>query len=130
MGLCVHRNHEGLLETGKLGGREVCISNTYSHATLSPPERFCIKVGSCVSHFSVSIIVWAKSQDGVHKSQCLKRKESRSGSNRGPSAFLPGALPLGHTGSRSPTSPTSPFLQKIGNATVYSFKGTDEIKTK
>ena len=87
MGLCVHRNHEGLLETGKLGGREVCISNTYSHATLSPPERFCIKVGCCVSHFNVSLIVWAQSKDGVHKPQCLKRKESRSGSNQGPSAY-------------------------------------------
>ena len=29
----------------------------------------------------------------------LKRKESRSGWNRGPSAYPPSALPLGHTGS-------------------------------
>ena len=29
----------------------------------------------------------------------LKRKESRSGSNRGPSVYQPSALPLGHTGS-------------------------------
>ena len=29
-----------------------------------------------------------------------KRKESRSGSNRGPSAYQPSALPLGHTGLR------------------------------
>ena len=34
------------------------------------------------------------------KPQFLKRKESRSGSNRGPSAYLPSALPLGHTGSQ------------------------------
>ena len=29
----------------------------------------------------------------------FKRKESRSGSNRGPSAYQPSALPLSHTGS-------------------------------
>ena len=51
-------------------------------------------------HFNVSWIVWAKSQDSVHKPQFLKRKESRSGSNRGPSAHQLSALPLGHTGSR------------------------------
>ena len=63
---------------------------------------------SCVSHFNVSLTVWAKSQDSVHKPQFLKRKESRSGSNRGPSAYQPSALPLGHTGSR--TSRACPLL--------------------
>ena len=55
-----------------------------------------------MSHFNVSLIVWAKSQDSVHKPQFFeeKRKESRSGSNQGPSAFQPSALPLGHTGSQ------------------------------
>ena len=53
-----------------------------------------------MSHFNVSLIVWAKSRDGVRKPQFLKRKESRSGSNRGPSAYQPTALPLGHTGSQ------------------------------
>ena len=43
--------------------------------------------------------MWAKSQDSVHKPQFFKRKESRSGSNHGPSAYQPGALPPGHTGS-------------------------------
>ena len=54
-----------------------------------------------MSHFNVSLIVWAKSRDSVHKLQIFeeKRKESRSGSNRGPSAYQPSALPLGHTGS-------------------------------
>ena len=47
-----------------------------------------------MSHFNVSLIVWAKSQDNVHKPQFLKRKESRNGSNRGPSAYQPRALPL------------------------------------
>ena len=68
--------------------------------TLSPPERLCIKAGSCVKHLNVSLTVWAKSPDSVHKPQFLKKKESRSGSNRGPSAYQPSALPLGHTGSR------------------------------
>ena len=52
-----------------------------------------------MSHFNVSLIVWAKSPVGIHKPQFLKRKGSRSGSNRGPSAYQPSALPLGHTGS-------------------------------
>ena len=42
-----------------------------------------------MSHFNVSFIVWAKSQDSVCKPQFLKRKENRSGSNRGPSAYQP-----------------------------------------
>ena len=41
----------------------------------------------------------AKSQDSVYKPQLLKTKESRSGSNRGPSAYQHSSLPLGHTGS-------------------------------
>ena len=54
-----------------------------------------------MSHFNVSLTVRAKSQDSVHKPQFLKkRKECRSGSNRGPSAYQPRALPLGHTGSQ------------------------------
>ena len=38
-------------------------------ATLSPPEWLCIKAGSCVRRFNVSLIVWAKSGDSVHKPQ-------------------------------------------------------------
>ena len=53
-----------------------------------------------MSHFNVSFIVWAKSRDSVHKPQILRRKESRSGSNRGPSAYQPSSSPLGHTGSQ------------------------------
>ena len=52
-----------------------------------------------MSHFNVSLIVRAKSQDSVHRPQFLKRKESGSGSNRGPSAYQPSSLPLDHTGS-------------------------------
>ena len=35
------------------------------------------QVGSCVSHFNVSLIVWAKSQDIVHKPQFLKTEEPK-----------------------------------------------------
>ena len=61
-----------------------------------------------MSHFNVSLIVWTKSQDSVHKPQFLKRKESRSGSNLGPSAYQPSALPLGHTGPQN--ADLSPFV--------------------
>ena len=39
---------------------------------------FCIKVGSDVSHFNVSLIVRDKVKDSVHRPQLLTRKESRS----------------------------------------------------
>ena len=56
-------------------------------------------------HFNVLLIAWTKSQDSVHESHFLKRKESRSGSNRGPSAYQSSALPLGHTGSQRRSCP-------------------------
>ena len=56
-----------------------------------------------MSHFNLSFTVWAKSQDIDHKPQFLKRKESRSGSNRGPSANQTSALPLGRTDFRGCT---------------------------
>ena len=97
-GLYVHRNHSGLLRTGKLGVRNF-ISNIYS-LQCNHQNDSALRWESCVSHYNVSLTVWAKSQDSVHKPQFLKRKESRSGSNQGPSAYQPSALPLGHTGSR------------------------------
>ena len=39
------------------------------------------------------------SQDRVHRPQLLKKKESRSVPSRGPSAYQPTALMLGHTGT-------------------------------
>ena len=62
-----------------------------------------------MNHFNVSLTVLTKSQDSVHNPQFLKRKESRSGSNRGPSAYQPSALPLGHTGSHDDV-PLAEFL--------------------
>ena len=62
-----------------------------------------------MNHFNVSLTVLTKSQDSVYNPQFLKRKESRSGSNRGPSAYQPSALPLGHTGSHDDV-PLAEFL--------------------
>ena len=88
-----------LIRDGEVGGSGIFISNTYSlHCHHQNDSAF--RLGSCVSHFNVSLIVWAKSQDSVRKPQFLKRKESRSGSNQGPSAYQPSALPLGRTGSQ------------------------------
>ena len=50
------------------------VSSTYSlHCH---HQNDCIKGGSYMNHFNVSSIVWAKSQDTVHKPQVWKRKES------------------------------------------------------
>ena len=64
----------------------------------SPPEWLCIKADSCARHFNISFIVWAESQDGVHKPQFLERKKGQSGWNQGSSAYQPTTLPVGHTG--------------------------------
>ena len=67
------------------GGREIL----YLTPTRCHHQNDCVKVGSCVSQFNVSLIVWEKSQDSVHKPQVLKRRGSRSGSNRCPAAYQP-----------------------------------------
>ena len=76
-----------------------------------------------MSHFNVSLTAWAKSRDSVDKPQFFfkeKRKESRSGSNRGPSAYQPSALPLGHTGSRTTLlSSQSPFIRSNFHRRTY-----------
>ena len=52
-GLYVHRNHEGLLGTGKLGSGEFFfISNTYSLHCHHQNDS-ALKAGSCMSHFNV-----------------------------------------------------------------------------
>ena len=48
---------------------------TIPNAALSPPEWFCIKIGSGASHFNVSFIVGVKVAI-VHKTKLLKRQES------------------------------------------------------
>ena len=58
-------------------------------------------MGSCVGHFNVFINCVGKVTRQCPQTTIFeeKRKESRSGSNQGPSAYQPSALPLGHTGS-------------------------------
>ena len=88
-----------LIRDGEVGESGIIISNSYSlHCHHQNDSALRWAVVWAVLMFS--LIVWAKSQDSVHKPQFLKRKESRSGSNRGPSAYQPSALPLGHTGSQ------------------------------
>ena len=58
------------------GEREIIYLSLLCHHQ----NDFCIKVGSNESRFNVSLNVRdTKSQDGVHRPQFLKRKESRSG---------------------------------------------------
>ena len=63
-----------LIRDGEVGGSGVL----YLTPTLSPPEWFGIKVGSCVSHFNVSLIVWAKSQDSVHNHNFTREEKGES----------------------------------------------------
>ena len=83
-----------LIRDGEVWGVRNFISYTYLLHCQHQNE------GSCVCPFNVSLIMWAKSQDSVHKPQFLKKKESRSGLYQGPSAYQPSAIPLGHTGSQ------------------------------
>ena len=85
-----------LIRDGEVGGSGIFISSIYSlHCHHQNDSALRWEV---VSHFKVSLIVWAKSQDSVLKPQSLKSKESRSGSNRGSSVYQPirkhGALRL------------------------------------
>ena len=66
--------HSQPLRRHRLVSKLVGVLSPVNHR---PPEWLCIKVGSCLRHFNVSLIVWAKSQDSVHKPRFLKRKESR-----------------------------------------------------
>ena len=85
LGLNILSNFLWLIrDWGKWGDRYLCPANYSSHCH---HQNDYIEVGRCVRHFNVSLIVWANSQDGVHKPQFLKRKESQSGFNQGPSAY-------------------------------------------
>ena len=70
-------------------------------ATLSAPERFCIKMGSDGSHFNVSVGSDGQSHETVSTNHNLfeEKGEPKRVSNRGPSAYQPNALPLGQTGT-------------------------------
>ena len=99
----------------------------YLLAALSRPDWLCIKAGSCVRHFNVSLIVWAKSQDSVHKPPFCKRKERRSGSNRSPSAYQPSAVPLGHTGSQTQSVHEERNMGLYVHRNHYGLLGTGKL---
>ena len=65
----------------------------------------CIKVGSDESHFNVSLIVRDKVTRQCPQTRpqlpCEENGETKTDSNRGPSAYQPNALPLGQTGSHN-----------------------------
>ena len=71
---------------GEVGGGYLC-PNTYEfhchHQNDSALRR------AAVWDILMFHYVWVKSQDSVHKPQFLKRKENRSGSNRGPATYQP-----------------------------------------
>ena len=98
-----------LIRNGKWGGGGERFGIFFFNLTPTrytvTPEWFC----SCVSHFNVSLIVWARSQDSVHKPPFFfkERKESRSGSNRNPSAYQPSAL---HSGTQPKPGPSIALL--------------------
>ena len=87
-----------LIRDGEVEGSGIFISNTCSlHCHCQ--NDFALRWAAVWAILMFHELLGAKSQDSVHKPQFLKRKESRSGSNQGPSAYQPSALPLGHTGS-------------------------------
>ena len=74
---------------GWLGGRGVRVLTFYHLlGTPSPPEWLCIKAGSCVSHFNVSLIVWAKSQVVVVAFSSLARILGECSTIYSPSALF------------------------------------------
>ena len=101
MGLNVHSNLLRLIRAGGMWGDGYLCPKTYSLYSLHCHHQIdCIKAGSCVRRYNVTLIMGAKSQDTVHKPHFFKRKESWSRSNQGPSAYQHSTLPLGHTSSR------------------------------
>ena len=75
----------------------------YNNATLSHQNDSYIKMDSDESHLNFLLTATDKVTRMPTNHNLLKRKESRRGikSNRGPSAYQPNALPLGHTGSQT-----------------------------
>ena len=78
------------------GEREIIYLSLHCHHQ----NNSCIKMGSDESHFIVSLIV----RDKVTR-QCpqttTRERRAEAESSRGPSAYLPNALPVGQTGSRT-----------------------------
>ena len=90
----------------RLGEREIIYLSLHCHHQ----NDSCIKMGSDESHFNVSLIVRDKVTRQCPQTTILELKgRAEADSNRGPSAYQPTALPLGHTGSHSPLIRGLPF---------------------
>ena len=76
------------LGTGGSGGIGTYVLPSDDRYTVTTQSDSALR-RAAVWEIFVSFIVWAKSQDSLHKPQLLTRKESWSGSNRGPSAYQP-----------------------------------------
>ena len=63
-----------LIRDGEVGRSGIFISNTYLLHCHHQNDSALRRAASCVSHFNVSLIVWAKSQDSVHKPLFFKEK--------------------------------------------------------
>ena len=102
MVLNVHRNEK--VEGRGYGGweeREIIYLSLHCHHQ----NDFCFKVGSDESHFNVSVGSDGQSHKTVSTNHNLfEERRAEAGSNRGPSAYQPNALPLGQTGSRAVSS--------------------------
>ena len=88
MGLNIHSHLFWLIrDRGKLGGGYLCPTTYLLHC--HNQNDSALRQAAVWDLFHVSVIVRAKSQDSVHKSQILKKKESWSGPNQGLSAYQP-----------------------------------------
>ena len=97
MVMYIHRNHKYYYEWVN-GGRGR--GRSYLSLHCHHQNDSCIKMGSDVSHFHVSLMVRGKvTRQCPQTTTLLKRRESRNQLNQGPSVYQPNALPLGQTGS-------------------------------
>ena len=87
-----------LIRDQEIGGSGIFISNNYSlhcHHQNDSALRWAAVWAILMFH----LLCGKSHKTSVHKAQFLKGKESWSGLNWGLSAYLPSALPLGHTSS-------------------------------
>ena len=91
------------------GKREIIYLSLHCHHQ----NDTCIKVGSDVSHFNVSVGSDGQSHKVSTNHNLFEEKvEPKAVSNCGPSAYQPDALPLGQTSSRLHWVLLSVFIQK------------------
>ena len=91
----IRDGEEGVRRWGK---REIIYLTLHYHQNDSS-----IKTGSDESHFNVSVERDGQGHKTVSTNHNLyDEKGAGAVSNRGPSAYQPNALPLGHTGSLAP----------------------------